>query len=109
MPPPTASQKPTAAKGNGTNGAAPKAAAAATADEHTGKPDQAKYNADQDALNKEIAAVKAKLVSRLEMPRRGALWICCLSLSTAAAVASRGKRQLLPVGVEHYGTSRKHY
>lgn len=62
MPPPTSSQKPgikaAATNGNG-NGKAP-----AHDEEHVGgKPDQAKYNAEQDAVNKEIAAVKAKLVS----------------------------------------------
>lgn len=67
MPPPTASQKPTVAtKGNGANGGASKAAASPATphgDEHSGKPDQAKYNAEQDAINKEIQAIKAKLVS----------------------------------------------
>ncbi|GMK53732.1 hypothetical protein CspeluHIS016_0103180 [Cutaneotrichosporon spelunceum] len=57
MPPPTASQKP--AKLNGKS-EAPAKPAAAEHDEHHGKPDQAKYNAQQDALNKEIAALKVK-------------------------------------------------
>ncbi|BEI83196.1 hypothetical protein CcaverHIS002_0310640 [Cutaneotrichosporon cavernicola] len=57
MPPPTASQKP--AKLNGKS-EAPAKPAAAEHDEHSGKPDQAKYNAEQDALNKEIAALKVK-------------------------------------------------
>lgn len=63
MPPPTSSLKPTAAKpasdtGNG---------AKATGDKKSGgqlaKPDQSKYNAEQDEINKEIAAVKEKIVS----------------------------------------------
>ncbi|OWT39327.1 nuclear segregation protein Bfr1 [Cryptococcus neoformans] len=61
MPPPTSSLKPTAAKpasdaGNG---------AKATGDKKSGgqlaKPDQSKYNAEQDEINKEIAAVKEKI------------------------------------------------
>jgi len=63
MPPPTASQKPSAAKANGSNSNGATKAAAAHSEEHVGKPDQQKYNEEQDALNKEIAAVKAKLVS----------------------------------------------
>lgn len=66
MPPPTASQKPagkTATNGNAAAAPAQAAKGAADHDEHSGKPDQAKYNAEQDAVNKEIAAVKAKLVS----------------------------------------------
>jgi len=61
MPPPTSSLKPTAAKKE-SNGSA---AAASTGDKSApiSKPDQAKYNAEQDALNKEIAAVKTKVVS----------------------------------------------
>jgi uncharacterized protein YukE len=47
MPPPTASLKPTA------NGA--------TANVALAKPDKTAYDAEQDALNKEIAAVKTKL------------------------------------------------
>lgn len=63
MPPPTSSLKPTAAKpasdaGNG---------AKATGDKKSGgqlaKPDQSKYNAEQDEINKEIAVVKEKIVS----------------------------------------------
>jgi hypothetical protein len=60
MPPPTSSQKPNKAvvKDAATNGAK-------EVDEKRGltKPDQAKYNAEQDEINKEIAAVKAKMVS----------------------------------------------
>lgn len=67
MPPPTASQKPAKGTVPPTNGkaAVPSASKAAAADDdHVGgKPDQAKYNAEQDALNKEIAGVKTKLVS----------------------------------------------
>jgi hypothetical protein len=72
MPPPTATQKPTkaaakdgsvkapTASANGANGAA-----AGSDEKKTGftKPDQAKYNAEQDEINKEIAAVKTKMVS----------------------------------------------
>jgi hypothetical protein len=71
MPPPTSSQKPnkaiakdapTKAPAAATNGAAN---GAKEVDEKRGltKPDQAKYNAEQDEINKEIAAVKAKMVS----------------------------------------------
>lgn len=65
MPPPTSSLKPNA-KPVKTNGASDAAAGAGEEKKSTGgwtKPDQAKYNADQDAVNKEIAAVKQKLVS----------------------------------------------
>jgi hypothetical protein len=77
MPPPTATQKPgivgaigkaaTAVKdavvgdkkaGNGSAAAAPP-----TTGTGGGKPDQNKYNAEQEEYNKEIAGVKAKLVS----------------------------------------------
>ncbi|ORX37940.1 hypothetical protein BD324DRAFT_623892 [Kockovaella imperatae] len=74
MPPPTTANKPnsklTAAPKKSTNGTANGNASASTApadagtsDKTTsaGKPDQAKYNSEQDALNKEIADVKAKL------------------------------------------------
>lgn len=71
MPPPTATQKPNkaatkesatkppAASANGVNGAA-----AGSDEKKTGftKPDQAKYNAEQDEINKEIAALKTKMV-----------------------------------------------
>ncbi|WVQ75127.1 hypothetical protein IAR50_004736 [Cryptococcus sp. DSM 104548] len=53
MPPPTATQKPTApapAKKDGEDKRS-----------QLTKPDQQKYNAEQDALNKEIAEVKAKI------------------------------------------------
>lgn len=66
MPPTTSSQKPgpkLAAASAASNGKAPAAAPAANAEEGSGKPDQDKYNAEQDAINQEIAAVKAKLVS----------------------------------------------
>lgn len=70
MPPPTASQKPNKA---GVKDAPVKAPAATTngakevatgSEEKRGltKPDQAKYNAEQDEINKEITAVKAKMV-----------------------------------------------
>jgi hypothetical protein len=61
MPPPTASQKPAKLNGNGAKAEAKPAAE----EEHSGKPDQNKYNAEQDALNKEIAALKTKQVSRV--------------------------------------------
>ena len=71
MPPPTATQKPNkaatkesaskapAASANGAN-----SAAAGSDEKKTGftKPDQAKYNAEQDEINKEIAALKTKMV-----------------------------------------------
>ncbi|WVQ79393.1 hypothetical protein IAT38_001490 [Cryptococcus sp. DSM 104549] len=65
MPPPTSSLKPSAAKSNGA-AAAPAESKKVDGDKksassHLAKPDQAKYNAEQDELNKEIAAVKAKL------------------------------------------------
>jgi hypothetical protein len=75
MPPPTTSQKPNKAAAKdapikapaaATNGATNGAKEVSTAsDEKRGltKPDQAKYNAEQDEINKEIAAVKAKMVS----------------------------------------------
>ncbi|KAK4684157.1 hypothetical protein P7C73_g6042, partial [Tremellales sp. Uapishka_1] len=60
MPPPTSSLKPAGGKTNG-NAAHAAPAPAADAEKRTGKPDQAKYNAEQDELNKEIAGVKSKL------------------------------------------------
>jgi hypothetical protein len=73
MPPPTSSQKPNKAVAKDAPAKAPAAAAAINGatngakevDEKRGltKPDQAKYNAEQDEINKEIAAVKAKMVS----------------------------------------------
>jgi hypothetical protein len=74
MPPPTTSQKPTKAAAKdaptkapaaATNGATNGTKDATASDEKRGltKPDQAKYNAEQDEINKEIAAVKAKMVS----------------------------------------------
>jgi len=73
MPPPTSSQKPNKAAAKDAPTKAPAAAtngakeAATASDEKRGltKPDQAKYNAEQDEINKEIAAVKAKMVSSL--------------------------------------------
>jgi hypothetical protein len=71
MPPPTATQKPNKAAAKDASAKAPAAAingakdVASGSDEKRGltKPDQAKYNAEQDEINKEIAAVKAKKVS----------------------------------------------
>jgi hypothetical protein len=71
MPPPTSSQKPNKAAAKDAPTKAPAAATngatngAKEVDEKRGltKPDQAKYNAEQDEINKEIAAVKAKMVS----------------------------------------------
>lgn len=68
MPPPTSSLKPGPAKSNGAKTAAIPASAdsgAAGAEERktVGKPDKTTYDAEQDALNKEIAEVKTKLVS----------------------------------------------
>ncbi|WRT69508.1 uncharacterized protein IL334_006494 [Kwoniella shivajii] len=68
MPPPTASLKPSAAKTNGTS-TPPTAATAGNgtstnASSKAGtlsKPDQSKYNAEQEELNKQIAEIKAKL------------------------------------------------
>ncbi|WVN86951.1 uncharacterized protein L203_102126 [Cryptococcus depauperatus CBS 7841] len=58
MPPPTTSQKPTAVK--------PLQIASTVKNDkkqigHLAKPDQSKYNVEQDEINKEIAAVKVKL------------------------------------------------
>ena len=79
MPPPPSSTRPNipkkgaaekAAEGktNGTNGttATPVNGTSGVDGEKKmlGKPDQQKYNAEQDALNKEIAEVKTKLVCR---------------------------------------------
>lgn len=72
MPPPTSTQKPNKAAAKETPAKAPAAASNGAKDVATGseekrgstKPDQAKYNAEQDEINKEIAAVKAKMVSR---------------------------------------------
>ncbi|WWD20132.1 hypothetical protein CI109_104608 [Kwoniella shandongensis] len=66
MPPPTSSLKPSALK---SNGSAPAPAAGAASEKksngstasHFTKPDQAKYNAEQEDINKEIAALKVKL------------------------------------------------
>jgi hypothetical protein len=72
MPPPTATQKPNkavkkdadvkapAAASNGTNGAS-----AGAEEKRSGltKPDQAKYNAEQEEIKKEMEAIKAKQVS----------------------------------------------
>jgi hypothetical protein len=56
MPPPTASLNPKAPH--------PKTGGNDRAEDHVGgKPDQKKYNDEQDALTKEIAQVKTKLVS----------------------------------------------
>jgi len=76
MPPPSSSLKPPVGKGaNGTAVAPPKktapvpavASANGTTDDGEkkafGKPDPTKYNAEQEEHNKEIAGVKAKLVS----------------------------------------------
>jgi hypothetical protein len=65
MPPPTSSLKPNAAAAKKENGASNGTSKEAAGEDKkfVGKPDQAKYNAEQDALNKEIAAVKSKLVS----------------------------------------------
>lgn len=60
MPPPTASQKPTKLNGKTAEAAPAKPHAE---EEHSGKPDQTKYNAEQDKLNAEIAALKTKQVS----------------------------------------------
>lgn len=71
MPPPTASQKPTKVAGKDAapskSTAAPSTSAASASgagDEKRAltKPDQAKYNAEQDELNKQIADIKSKLV-----------------------------------------------
>ena len=71
MPPPTATQKPTKASGKDAAPAKPAtapstsaASASAAGDEKRAltKPDQAKYNAEQDEINKQIADVKSKVV-----------------------------------------------
>lgn len=68
MPPPTSSLKPNA-KADKT-GSAKSAVEASGEDKKSGssqftKPDQAKYNSEQDAINAEITQVKSKLVSLL--------------------------------------------
>lgn len=73
MPPPTSSQKPNkAAAKDAPASKAPAAAAASngtstatgSAEKHSAltKPDQAKYNAEQDQINKEISELKVKQV-----------------------------------------------
>jgi hypothetical protein len=73
MPPPTSSLKPGpgAAKANGKKSPVPVSANGAAAKEApldgeekklSGKPDQARYNSEQEAYSKDIAAVKTKLV-----------------------------------------------
>jgi hypothetical protein len=70
MPPPTSSLKPAAAGKTGATAkpeagaSAPSKSAAAPAGERTtlAKPDKSSYDAEQDALNKEIAEIKTKLV-----------------------------------------------
>ncbi|WWC93000.1 uncharacterized protein L201_007964 [Kwoniella dendrophila CBS 6074] len=65
MPPPTSSLKPSAAKANGSAPAPSKSAGGNNVSKSTGsqlsKPDQSKYNAEQEDLNKQIAEVKSKL------------------------------------------------
>jgi hypothetical protein len=66
MPPPTSSLKPNAKKEtNGAPALAPVVGTGSTGEKSapSSKPDQAKYNAEQDSLNKEIAVIKTKLVS----------------------------------------------
>lgn len=79
MPPPTASLKPSS--GSGSKTAQATAADASKSNGQTTdksgqprltKPDQAAYNAQMDALNKEIEGVKAELVS---FDVRGN-WVC---------------------------------
>ncbi|WWC65683.1 uncharacterized protein I303_108304 [Kwoniella dejecticola CBS 10117] len=86
MPPPTSSLKPSSASAK-TNGSAPTTAGNGTA-KSTGsgagasagqlaKPDQSKYNAEQEDLNKQIAEVKTKLdairsrISLTQAPQSG--------------------------------------
>lgn len=77
MPPPTSSLKPSAAKANGTaapskSGTASPANGASTAEGEKrttmSKPDKAAYDSEQDGLNKEIAAIKIKLVRIIPIP-----------------------------------------
>lgn len=63
MPPPTSSLKPTAAKSATDAGSGAKATGDKKSSGQLAKPDQSKYNAEQDEINKEIAAVKEKIVS----------------------------------------------
>ena len=64
MPPPTSSVKPTAAKLNGAAGSKKEETpAASTSAGGSSRPDKAAYDAEQDGYNKEIAAIKTKLVS----------------------------------------------
>lgn len=71
MPPPTSSVKPTAAKLNGAAGSKKEEAPVAAASSGSGssRPDKAAYDAEQDGYNKEIAAIKTKLVSVAVHPR----------------------------------------
>lgn len=71
MPPPTASLKPTKPAAKDASASIAPAASDPTgsttangSDEKRAltKPDQAQYNAEQDETNKEIAAIKTKLV-----------------------------------------------
>lgn len=63
MPPPTSSLKPTSAKSVTDAGSGAKATGDKKSSGQMAKPDQSKYNAEQDEINKEIAAVKEKIVS----------------------------------------------
>lgn len=63
MPPPTSSLKPTSAKSVTDVGSGAKATGDKKSSGQMAKPDQFKYNAEQDEINKEIAAVKEKIVS----------------------------------------------
>jgi hypothetical protein len=111
MPPPTSSQKPAKAVGKdaavktpaaATNGA--KETSAGSEEKHSlTKPDQAKYNAEQDEINKEIAAVKVKMVSSkcqwfiwLSLWSLEAEWLGCCQISNSAHSSSRRKRQEKP-------------
>jgi hypothetical protein len=68
MPPPTSSVKPTAAKLNGAAQSKKEEAPAATSSgSGSSRPDKAAYDAEQDGYNKEIAAIKTKLVSVIDL------------------------------------------
>jgi hypothetical protein len=84
MPPPTSSQKPNkAAAKDAPASKAPAAAAASngtsaatgSAEKHSTltKPDQAKYNAEQDQINKEISELKVKQVGLSQRRRQEVL------------------------------------
>jgi hypothetical protein len=91
MPPPTSSLKPAAgasgkkspvngSKGDATPVDAEKKVAGAAG---SSKPDQSKYNAEQDGYNKEIAEIKTKLVSGVWAPCGICVFLSCHVVKSA--------------------------